>query len=412
MSFTVYHGTERIGELQSEGARLRFRYRPEVADAGRPALSVRLPPRREPFLHDEANPYFANLLPEEEHRRLLARVLGMSDRNVAGLLGAIGGECAGAVSIWPTGRRPPAKPDYVPLDDAHVQRLLDATSPAERLDIVRESRLSLAGGMEKLGLRLVDDRWHRGRAGAPTTHILKWAPRSLPDLNYNELFCMELLGAAGLPIAEATVEGGITPVLVVQRYDRIEQADGRLTLLHQEDFCQALGVEPAQKYQAEGGPSLASCAAILRRHAAVPARELSLLLRWAVGNFLVGNGDAHGKNLALLYAPEGVRLAPFYDIASTRVYKGLSGKLAMAIGGEYRIAYVQARHWDRLADALGLPANTVRREVLALAAAVEMVLPAVRERLTDRYGDQEIFARIQHLVIEQIERVRRQLLRP
>lgn len=409
MNHAVYYGRVPLGDLFSSRARLRFTYRPEVVTDGGPTLSVRLPAREAAYAHVDASPYFSNLLPEDEYRRLLARMLGLSDRNVAGLLGAIGGECAGAVSIWPAGQGPPSEPDYVPLADEEVRRLLEAADASERLDIVREGRLSLAGGMEKLGLRRRDERWYRGRGGAPTTHILKWSPASIPSLTYNELYCLRLFEAAGFAIPKAEIEGHGTPVLNVERFDRRATADETVAVVHQEDFCQALGVEPAQKYQAEGGPGFAACAKIIREHCAVPARDLSQLLRWAVANFLVGNGDAHGKNLSLLHDEDGVRLAPVYDVASTLVYGGLSRKLAMPVGSECRFEFVRARHWERLAGDLGLPFDLVRRDALSLASRFEASLSDVHRRLAAVHSDQPIFGRVAEVVNLQIARLREQL---
>jgi serine/threonine-protein kinase HipA len=411
VSYSVFFRHERVGTLVPERARVGYAYAPATVAIGGPALSVRLPVRADAYAHDEADPFFSNLLPEEEYRRLLARVLGVSGRNVAGLLGAIGGECAGAVSIWPEGQRPPDLPEYVPLADKDIRQLFDATNVAARLQLVREGRLSLAGGMEKLGLRRLDNRWQRGRAGAPTTHILKWAPPSLPDLNYNELFCQILLREAGLPVVDAAIEGTETPVLIVPRYDRIVQADDSVLLVHQEDFCQATGTEPGQKYQAEGGPGFAVCAEVLRRYAGVPAREILLLVRWAIANFVIGNCDAHGKNVALLYAADGLRLAPFYDLASTLVYPRthLRPKLAMAIGGEYRIRYIYDRHWERFARDIAVPFRAVRSDALGLADAIEDALPRTRVGLIERHGDQPVFKTITRVVTDQIARLRANL---
>jgi serine/threonine-protein kinase HipA len=412
VSYSVFFRHEHVGTLRPDRSRLGFTYRPTTIAAGGPALSVQLPTRPEPFSHEESNPFFANLLPEEEYRRLLARMLGISDRNVAGLLGAIGGECAGAVSIWPEGQGPPDAPSYVPLADQDVRKLFDADDVAQRLGVIREGRLSLAGGMEKLGLRRFHDRWYRGQAGAPTTHILKWAPSSLPDLNYNELFCLELLREAGLPVVESQIDSTSTPVLIVQRFDRIIQPDGAVLLLHQEDFCQAAGVEPGQKYEAEGGPGFATCASLIRQFATVPAREIFLLVRWAVANFVIGNCDAHGKNIALLYTADGLRLAPFYDLASTAVYKDLSSKLAMRIGGEYRLDYIRTRHWERFSKEIDVPFRAVRSAALGLADAIEDALPRTTVRLIERYDRQQIFHDVARVVEQQVRRLRAQLTTP
>lgn len=411
MRCVVHFNGAPIGELTSERDRLQFTYAAAVVEAGGPVLSVRLPARAEPYGHEDAGPWFANLLPEDEYRVLLSRVLGLSDRNVAGLLGAVAGECAGAVSIWPIGQSPPTTPEYVPMSHEDMHRLFETASAAERLNLVRENRLSLAGGMEKLGLRRFRDAWYRGRAGAPTTHILKWPQSRFPDQCFNELFCLTLLRKAGLEVPSTHVEGETTAVLVIERYDRHVAEDGSISLTHQEDFCQASGLGPEHKYQGEGesGPGLAECGRVIRDYCAVPALDMARLLRWAIANYLVGNGDGHAKNLSLLHAAEGVRVAPIYDVASTLAYSGLSRKLAMSIGGEYRFQYVGTRHWERLAADVGLTIAPLRREAIGLAERLERELPGVRGELTREYGSQPVFATVVDVVEAQIARLREQL---
>lgn len=106
--------------------------------------------------------------------------------------------------------------------------------------------------------------------------------------------------------------------------------------LHQEDFCQALGIVPEQKYQQEGGPSLKQSFALVREVSSAPVIDLAQLLDDVVFNYIVGNNDAHGKNLSLLYRPGGgaleIRLAPLYDVVSTLYYRELSRDMAMRIG--------------------------------------------------------------------------------
>jgi serine/threonine-protein kinase HipA len=127
-------------------------------------------------------------------------------------------------------------------------------------------------------------------------------------------------------------------------------------------------VPAARKYQAEGGPSLADCFALVRRATPVPAREVIKLLDDVALNFLVGNNDAHGKNFSLLYLPESEQpvLAPAYDVMSTFAYRAshnLTRKMAMSIGGEYRPEYVRARHLDRLFEEAGLGVAAARRRL-------------------------------------------------
>lgn len=186
-----------------------------------------------------------------------------------------------------------------------------------------------------------------------------------------------------LPAAEVEI-GTVEEIdyLLVKRYDRrlISSSAEPLCLerLHQEDFCQALGIVSETKYENEGGPSLKKCFALLREVSEAPVIDLQRLLDAAIFNFFIGNHDAHGKNFSFLYAagPPVGRLAPFYDVLSTSFYPELSPKMAMKIGGEYVADKVRPRHFEHLAEEAGLAQPMVRRRVPELA---ETILSKIQE---------------------------------
>jgi len=169
---------------------------------------------------------------------------------------------------------------------------------------------------------------------------------------------------------------------------------------HQEDFCQALGVIPENKYQNEGGPSLKQCFALLRELSSAPVIDLQRLLDAIIFNFLVGNHDAHGKNFSLLYGRE-IRLAPLYDVLSTAYYPELSKKMAMKIGGEYASDKVLPRHFDQLADEAGLAKPMVKRRVRELA---ETVLSKTPDVVTENPATQAVAALIQNRCAKVLEK--------
>jgi serine/threonine-protein kinase HipA len=153
-----------------------------------------------------------------------------------------------------------------------------------------------------------------------------------------------------------------------------------LERLHQEDFCQALGIVSEQKYQKEGGPSLKQCFALLREVSSAPVIDLARLLDAVIFNYFVGNNDAHGKNFSLLYRGTRtenfeVRLAPLYDVVSTVYYPELSRDMAMRIGDEYSSEKVTAKNFEQLAEEAGLGKPLVRRRVVELSERVSAVLP-------------------------------------
>ena len=398
-----------IGQLAADRARLTFTYgQDSLGDPRLVPLSVRLPVRPEPYWDADARPFFENLLPEDEFRRLIAMGLGLSPGNTAGLLGAIGGECAGAVSIWPADAAPPAVPEYRDLDDDDLRALFAVPGDDALVEAQREGRLSLAGAQAKLTLRQTADGWRLPLNGAPATHILKRTRLGVPHLAENEFLCMRLARAVDLPTPDVGLLDLGIPVLVVRRFDRIA-TDESIERLHQEDFCQATGVLPQDKYEAEGGPSLASCVEVLRRFSALPIADIDLLLRWVAFNYLVGNEDAHGKNLALLYTADGIRLAPFYDLVSSKVYQGLSRKAAMGIGGERRYAFVERRHWERLAEALSLRVPAVRRALVRTADSVGSVLDEAVGTAAEAAGEVPILDAVRAGVRERLTRLKREM---
>jgi serine/threonine-protein kinase HipA len=372
-----------VGTLQvNQHGQMRFTYASGwLADASRPAISFSLPKQEQPFTQRHCRPFFAGLLPEEAQRDVIAGALGISKGNDFAFLEALGGDVAGALSLWPEGEVPPA-PDPTatprPLTDDELVDVLD-TLPKRPLLAGREGlRLSLAGAQAKLPVVLVDDRVALPAPGQPTTHILKPAIARFPNTTENEALVMTLAASVGLPVASVTarsVEG--RPHLLVTRYDRRFDEAGQAHRLHQEDFCQALGIVPERKYAVEGGPTFKTGFDLLRRATTVPAVAVLAFLDAAIFNLIVGNADAHGKNFSLLYQSAGVSLAPFYDLLSTVAYPDLSPNLAMKIAKRPTIEEIGPTTWAAFAEDIGLAASFVRRRVKELSDAVIAHVPSI-----------------------------------
>jgi serine/threonine-protein kinase HipA len=366
-----------VGRLWlDERRRFAFQYGPEWLDrAQRFPISLSLPLQPDPYLDDRARPFFANLLPEGEIRRLIARQFHLSEQNDYTLLEKIGGECAGAVSILPDAASPSEISGYREVGDEMLHSLLLELPKRPLLAGDQGIRLSLAGAQNKLPVYMEGEKIYIPTGNSASTHILKPPIPGLEQTVENEAFCMTLAAKIGLPTAPVAVRSKPDLFLVVTRYDRQREKDGTVVRLHQEDFCQATGILPEAKYESEGGPSLAQCFALLKEHSVQPAGDQKSLLGWVIFNVLIGNADAHAKNLSILFTNKGPRLAPFYDLLSTNVYPDLTGKLAMKIGGENRISWLQARHWERLADEISLK----RRYVLGMVRDMTAGISAVAE---------------------------------
>jgi serine/threonine-protein kinase HipA len=403
----VYLHSDFVGRLERlEQGRLGFAYEPSWAEEGGAPLSLSLPARKEHFDDAECRPFFAGLLPEGEFLKSIARAFGVSADNPFSVLAEIGGECAGAVSLAPLGQDPPFAKSIPPtwLDEEEMGELLDEL-PTRPLLIGLDQedegvRLSLAGARDKLPVLARDTELGITRGHPPSTHIVKVPIPDVDGMVANEAFCLALAAEVGLTAAEALpIRIGAQEALLVTRYDRVSENDG-IHRIHQEDFCQALGCLPTQKYQAEGGPGMHACATLLRNRSAAPAIDILAFLDALVFNLSIGNADAHAKNYSLLLEGDGTpRMAPLYDLLSTRVYGRRFGrKMAMKYGGEYRFDRIRRRHLERLAGELGVSPATALVRINDLCYDLQSACRAARSRLPDIWQDAEIIAKIEEVV--------------
>jgi serine/threonine-protein kinase HipA len=339
---------ERVAVIEQVKRRLRLTYTAEALanhELGTPLLSVRFPLHAAPYTHGPVKAYVDGLLPEGRQRQAAASILDLPASDTYGLIRLLGRDCAGAVIILPGDSSPvePRPNSAAVLNEDELARMVRDVRDAP-LGLRSGVRLSLAGVQEKLVLtRLADGSWARPSEGLPSTHILKPAVAEFPAVVENEAFCMRFVRSLGIRVADVeTGEVGGRRLLIVTRYDRALRSGGRIERIHQEDFCQALGVGPTRKYQDQGGPSLRAIAAILENMTEKDA--LVRLLESVVANVLIGNADAHGKNYSILHLPDGrLDFAPLYDLVSTGLY-GLEDRPAMAIDTAGRLTSVHAKH--------------------------------------------------------------------
>lgn len=380
---TVRHVGIDVGELRAQGRELRFRYHPDWLTLPTAfALSPRLPLTGESYAGEEVLVFFANLLPEGPVLDALCRLQRLPRGNVFRLLEAFGRECAGAFELVQESGTGSPSPGYQPYPvDVLRADLDDLRRHVPLLHRHGELRLSLAGAQNKLPVCYRDGALFLPTGGAASSHILKPAMPSWPDSIFNEALSLRLAAAIGLPVPDTIVMDQPEPMLLIERYDRIAEGD-RYRRLHQLDLCQLTGQLPDLKYESDGGPGFADVFATIDTHSALPAIDRLQLVDWLLYNYLLGNADAHGKNVAMLYGNDGrLRLAPTYDLLSTAYWPQLSDKMAMAIGGERRPRWVMARHWHRLCETVGLNPAQLRRRALALAENARDRLPAVAEGL-------------------------------
>ncbi|MDD5627851.1 MAG: type II toxin-antitoxin system HipA family toxin [Elusimicrobia bacterium] len=378
-TLNVFWGASLAGRLSQEDKEdFAFQYAPGwLSNPEAAPLSIRLPLRPEPFDDEACRTFFVNLLPEGTTRTLIAKKLGISESNDFGLLAALGGECAGALSLLPEGQAASSQGSYEPLEQEELDKMIERMAQSPLLVAHEDLRLSLAGAQQKLPVLFRDGKFYLPHGSYPSSHILKPKIPGFEGIIENEAFCMRLAAECGLPVPQTTLHKGKHPVYMVERYDRCRDDKGALVRIHQEDFCQALGYSYSKKYESDGGPGLQKCFGLLNEHSTQPALDKGLLLRWTVFNYLIGNCDAHAKNLSMMLNKAEYRLAPFYDLLSTKVYPALSMKFAMRIGKQYRADWMMKTHWERLAEEAGVGT----RAVLAICEELGETTPGKAQAL-------------------------------
>ncbi|MFT7432986.1 MAG: serine/threonine-protein kinase HipA [Alphaproteobacteria bacterium] len=377
----VYLKDKMVGKLCSDNATLSFAYTEEYLSAEfNIKLSASLPLEHVIYKHNETHAFFSGLLPDESVRSKLAEILSVSEKNVFALLERVGGECAGAISLYPEGEKPSDMPnnEFKVFSTNDADNILSSLDKHPMLADDENIRISGAGAQNKLMISFKDDKIAVPLGSTPSTHIIKPAiQNSINGLNisdsvHNELFCMKLAKEVGLPVPDVNVYWlKDKPYYVIDRYDRIIEGSGSVIRLHQEDFCQALNIAPEMKYENENGPSIKDCFDLISGRIAsgsMAGMNKITLLQAVIFNYLVGNGDAHGKNFSILYKDDYEELAPFYDILSTVVYGNRhKDKMAMKIGSKYKFKDVQTRHLIQLGVDVGFKETFVKKQIHMLA---------------------------------------------
>jgi|JI7StandDraft_1071085.scaffolds.fasta_scaffold25403_2 serine/threonine-protein kinase HipA len=378
----VYLNGRLVGRLRREtSGAIDFQYDPSwLAWENAIPASLSLPLREDRYIGAPVVAVFDNLLPDNEkiRGRVAARV-GADGIDAYSLLAAIGRDCVGALQFLPEGSDPP-RPGEIegePVSDRAIAKILDdLTANPLGIDDSEHFRISLAGVQDKTAFLRHDGQWLKPGGATPTTHIFKpqigKAPGSAIDFSNsveNEYLCLTFLRALGFDTANVEIETfGRKRVLVVERFDRTYARDGRLLRQPQEDFCQALSVPWATKYENDGGPGIIDCLDLLGASDEVTL-DRQAFLKAVVAFWLLGATDGHAKNFSIfLYPGGGFRLTPLYDVLSVqpvidaRELTHNRYRMAMAVGDRrhYRVESIMPRHFYQTGARAGLDEGTIR----------------------------------------------------
>ena len=344
--------------------------------------------------------FLENLLPEGRALEVASVVYQISKSNVYGLIGALGAEPVGAFSFLPLeshGEHAPLEPVRREItNDELSQRIRERDAiPFPVWD--RKVRLSVAGYQDKLQVMVEGERISLADGTLSSTHILQPESRSpnTPFMVATAHFCRKLAQAMGLPVANLQIRRMPEPILLIERFDRVVRRDPdhsgcivSVDRLHIIDSCQALDLPSHFKYERNFGHSehvkniregvsfekLFS----LEKYFEVPARAKTFMLRWALLQLLIGNSDAHGKNISWFVHRTRLSPAPMYDLVSINAYGGgdvIEQELAMAYGDAFLLEQVTALELADFAKRIGMRAPLVAREMTRMAEAARRFAP-------------------------------------
>ena len=388
MKLHVYLGKNLAGHLESTSERgVVFSYATDYLKSGQPPISLSLPLQANEHPQKACIPFFEGLLPEGNVKKHISEYLHISEKSTLKLLQELGGECAGMISILPDDEQLQIKnaydfspENYESLSEKKIVEYIQNINVRPLLKVKNKLRLSLAGAQEKLPLVYANDKFYLPKNGAPSTHILKPTGQGpLSSLSANEYICTKLAKYAGLPVPNVKLmQIDDTEFLLAERYDRTIQ-DGKIQRIHQEDTCQALGILSDNKYQNDGGPSIADIYELIKNNTTIPLLETRTFLQYVLFNFIIGNCDAHGKNYSLMFPNGSVKLTPLYDAVCTLAYPNLTQKLSMKIGKHYEIRKVNEYDFELLANQLGLKAKALMDTYHKLIRKIELSLKVIKE---------------------------------
>lgn len=384
-----------------------------------PALPLK-PSEESPEAHGTAvRQFFENLLPEGEALDVAAAVHRVSKANVAGLLRALGGDMPGALIVRAESAGTAVSAEVrraLPLEELSARIRARPQQPFAEWD--GTVRLSVAGYQDKLGVLVDGDAWFLvDGGGLASTHLLKPEPirEALAGLTTNEFACLRLAQTIGIPVTDSALVHVPEPVLMVTRFDR-RLEDGRVVRRPVIDGCQALGLPASLKYErpygsgrdvahVREGASYPRLFSLIRERSAAPLVTTRALLRLAIFNVLVGNVDAHAKNLTFFVSAAGLELAPAYDLVSHfGIAADVDANYAFAIGDAFTSDALTPFEWALFAQDCALPSRLVSVELGRLAERIRVAWPQVAAAAAAAGGSQAVLARIGERVLAECGR--------
>ena len=410
-NLSIFLGERLVGTLSRHTkGRVQFKYAHQwLKTVGLP-ISLSLPCREEKFPPAISTAFFENLLPESGARSILAFNNRFNKKDTFAFLDHYGRDCAGALSILSQGQKPDLTPwcyDDVTQKLTTALDLLGTSSEQRQLYLeMQPARLSIAGVQDKLPVYFKENKFYLpANSGSATTHIIKPMSPMFPGIQRNEAFCMDLARTIGIRVPYSKlIQTGSHELYMVERFDR-KILPQRVARIHQEDFCQAMGLPVDRKYQTKGGPGFRQCISLIDEYLTPSAQTRAEMAFVLVFNALIGNHDAHGKNFSIIHSSE-VKMAPYYDLLSTQVYDSLENHFAMSIGKTFRQDRLNANAFKLFAADMKFRPEKMAEIMGKAIRPVELIYKTVLAKHKKKYGPANIYADLSRVISGNIEQLK------
>jgi len=376
---TVNINRQHLGKLilEDKSELYGLEYAPSWLDGGGFPVSPHLKPGK--CGSESLKRFLANLLPEGRWLEELSASSHISRANIFGLVAAIGAETTGALTFRMGGE--PEGGLLTSFRPVTSDELAERIRQRQNVSISvwdGKPRLSVAGVQDKLPLLIrADGQMGFGEGELASTHILKFGTARALHLVINEYVCMQLARIMKLPVADVSLVRFGEPVLVVRRFDRKVSGD-TVIRRHLIDGCQMLDLPPTYKYERPFGKG--GDAAVIRsganlpdlfascRLCRVPAAAMRDMLNWVLFQLLIGNSDAHGKNISFFVGPGGIDMAPAYDLLNLDMYAAEYDRdFSMAIGDAFAPEDISPWELAEMCERCGLQKRMVAKTLTTMS---------------------------------------------
>lgn len=289
-----------VGKLFKENEEFIFSYKSENKDD---FISLIMPIRNKPFIHNKLHPIFEMHLPEGYLLSIIKKHFSkITKTDDFGLLNVMYSSIKGRISY---------ESEFVKISsNLTLEELLHSKNDKLFDELVNKFALNSAlSGVQPKVLATIEDK----ATLKIDDYIVKSWGEDYKELALNEYYCMNIVKNAGIEVPEFYLSDD-EKLFIMKRFDKVDNR-----YIGFEDMCVLMGKQRDDKYEG----SYEQIVKTIKTFVSSQHKKSSLLqfFKMTYLNFRLQNGDVHLKNFGLIYdGIDNIKLAPAYDVVSTTVY--------------------------------------------------------------------------------------------